>query len=73
MGASYLGGLVFYVFRIPERFRPGKFDIIVIMLIILLIRAKVIRFGTALFFWEYYSLILVLLITFKIDVKLHVY
>jgi hypothetical protein len=29
MGASYLGGLVFYVKRIPEIFWPGKFDILV--------------------------------------------
>jgi len=28
MGASYLGGLVFYVKRIPEIFWPGKFDIL---------------------------------------------
>ena len=25
MGGFYLGGLVFYVWRIPERFAPGKF------------------------------------------------
>ena len=30
MGTSYLGGLAIYTLRIPERFFPGKFDIIVI-------------------------------------------
>jgi len=29
MGGSYLGGLAIYVLRIPERFKPGKFDLIV--------------------------------------------
>jgi hypothetical protein len=29
MGASYLGGLAIYIARIPERFKPGWFDIIV--------------------------------------------
>jgi adiponectin receptor len=32
MGTSYLGGLAIYTLRIPERFFPGKFDIIVIAL-----------------------------------------
>jgi len=27
VGVSYLGGLVIYSFKIPERFSPGKFDI----------------------------------------------
>lgn len=31
MGLSYLGGLAIYVLRVPERFYPGKFDIIVII------------------------------------------
>lgn len=31
MGTSYLGGLAIYTLRIPERFFPGKFDIIVII------------------------------------------
>lgn len=31
MGASYLGGLAIYVLRIPERFKPGKFDLIVLI------------------------------------------
>ena len=26
MGASYLGGVVFYAMRVPERWLPGKFD-----------------------------------------------
>jgi hypothetical protein len=29
MGTSYLGGLAIYIARIPERFKPGWFDIIV--------------------------------------------
>jgi len=28
MGASYLGGLVIYAFKLPERWNPGKFDIV---------------------------------------------
>ena len=35
MGTSYLGGLAIYTFRIPERFFPGKFDIIVLILTII--------------------------------------
>jgi predicted membrane channel-forming protein YqfA (hemolysin III family) len=27
MGIFYLGGLVIYTTRIPERFKPGLFDI----------------------------------------------
>jgi len=27
MGLGYLGGLVIYVFRCPERYRPGKYDV----------------------------------------------
>lgn len=34
MGSSYLFGLALYTLRIPERFFPGKFDILVILLII---------------------------------------
>lgn len=26
-GIFYLGGLAIYTFRIPERYKPGKFDI----------------------------------------------
>jgi len=29
MGSSYLFGLSLYTLRIPERFKPGKFDIYV--------------------------------------------
>lgn len=29
MGASYLGGLTIYAFKMPERWNPGKFDILV--------------------------------------------
>ena len=28
MGASYLGGVVFYAARVPERWLPGKFDLL---------------------------------------------
>jgi len=30
MGASYLGGLVIYTSKWPEKCKPGKFDIFVI-------------------------------------------
>ncbi len=33
MGGSYLGGLAIYIARIPERFKPGYFDIIVSILL----------------------------------------
>ena len=28
MGGSYIVGVLIYVSRIPERFRPGKFDLL---------------------------------------------
>lgn len=48
MGSSYLFGLALYTLRIPERFFPGKFDILVLLFIIF--RDIVINGGTVLYF-----------------------
>lgn len=48
MGSSYLFGLALYTLRIPERFFPGKFDILVILFIIF--RDTVTNGGTFLCF-----------------------
>ena len=48
MGSSYLFGLALYTLRIPERFMPGKFDIFVIIIVIL--RDTVINGGIVLSF-----------------------
>lgn len=50
MGSSYIGGLVIYTLRIPERFKPGKFDLIVINLSYF-VREAHIKFGTFVYLW----------------------
>jgi hypothetical protein len=74
MGASYLGGLTIYAFKMPERWRPGKFDIVVsylsiLSLFTLSLRDIVIKSGTFVYCWESYLHTLDLLIIITLASK----